>query len=206
MVSIQSPKRGISNALCARRMREQSGFSLAELMVVISIIGVLAAIAIPSFVGILAESALREQTESMVSDMRYARSMALRRGLSVTMCASANPTDDVPTCTLTDPNWATGWIVFIDNSAPFDNQHSSDDELLNRKEDMLNGSGGINTGTGGASGQPPAFIRFNSDGRATGQQGSFILLSRNNDSNLDRAICLSSTGRPRITNSGTTTC
>ena len=189
-----------------RRKKVDSGFTLIELMVVIAIVAVLTTLAAPSVQGILAEAGLRDQSESLMSDMRYARSMALKRGVSVTLCASSNPSASVPTCSTSNPNWATGWISFIDNDTPLNNQHSSTDELLRRREDMTQSSGGIDTGTGGASGQPPAFIRFNNDGRATGFQGSFILKSRNGDTTLDRAICLSSTGRPRVTNAGTTTC
>ncbi|NJS35169.1 MAG: prepilin-type N-terminal cleavage/methylation domain-containing protein [Brachymonas sp.] len=182
----------------------QFGFTLAELLVVIAIVGILATFAVPGIQGVLAEANLRQQTDALMTDMRYARSMALRRGLSVNICASANPTDATPTCTTSNPNWATGWIIFIDNDN--DNQFDSTEELLRRQEDTSSDSGGIDTGTGGSSGQPPSSFRFNREGRTTGLQSSFIFKSRTSQTELDRAICLSTTGRIRVTNAGVTAC
>lgn len=185
--------------------RAVTGVTLIELMVVIAIVAILTTLATPTFSRLIADSAIKQQTESLMDDLRYARSTALKRGRSVTLCASENPTAASPTCKSSDPDWSKGWIIFIDEDAPLNNTFESTDELLRRQE-ALGRSGGIRTGTGGASGQPPVFLRFNSDGRTTGLQGSFVFQPAAADLTLERSICIATTGRPRITAVGTTTC
>jgi type IV fimbrial biogenesis protein FimT len=183
----------------------EAGFTLVELMVVIAIIAILATLALPSFNGLLADAALKEQTESLMDDLRYARSMSMKRGRSVTLCATTTPLATTPACAASNPDWSKGWIIFVDETVPLNDTFQATDELLRRQE-AASRSGGIDTGTGGSAGEPPRFLRFNPEGRSTGMQSSFIFKSPNGDATLDRTICLATTGRPRVTAKGTTTC
>lgn len=182
------------------------GFTLVELMVVIAIVAILATLAAPSFTRLIADAAIKEQVESMMDDFRFARSAAVKRGRSVTLCASNNPTAATPSCVVSDPDWAKGWIIFVDEDAVPNNTFEATDELLRRQEPASR-SGGISSGTGGgAVGQPPRFIRFNPDGRTPGQQSSFTFEASVANSGADRSICLATTGRPRVTAAGVTAC
>lgn len=58
---------------------KNTGFTLLELMIVIAIIGILAAIAVPSFQGILERDRLKQVAEALKSDMQFARTEAIKR-------------------------------------------------------------------------------------------------------------------------------
>nr|WP_256445067.1 GspH/FimT family pseudopilin [Rhodoferax sp. U11-2br] len=91
-------------------MNRSAGFSLIELMVVISIAAILATLAVPSFQGMIASSNLTSTTNDLVATFARARSDAIRRGKRVTVCMSA----DGVQCT-TSGAWSQGWIMFNDN-------------------------------------------------------------------------------------------
>jgi type IV fimbrial biogenesis protein FimT len=58
---------------------------------------------------------ISSEINALLGDMQFARSQALKQGLSVTVCASTNPTAPNPTCSLSNV-WNTGWIVFLDSN------------------------------------------------------------------------------------------
>lgn len=86
-----------------------SGFTLIELVVTLAIVAVLVVITIPSFRLLIDRQRVVSEVNSFVADLRYARSEALKRGLSVSICPSTTGT----TC-LGQNNWSGGWIVFAD--------------------------------------------------------------------------------------------
>jgi type IV fimbrial biogenesis protein FimT len=93
----------------AIRQRSQPGFTLFELVMVMAIIGLLAAIGLPSFKYITTSNRIAAEMNGLVGDLQYARSEAIKQGLPVTVCASSNGTGCSGNTT-----WNTGWIVFVD--------------------------------------------------------------------------------------------
>lgn len=91
--------------------RQQKAFTLIEMMVVVSVLAILLAFAVPSFRSTVASNRLTASTNELVSSIALARSEAIRRGVRVSMCKSANGA----ACT-TAGTWSQGWIVFADTT------------------------------------------------------------------------------------------
>jgi type IV fimbrial biogenesis protein FimT len=90
-------------------MREDAGFTLAELMVVVVVTTILLSVAVPSFQYVTTSNRLSAETNSLLDDIQYARAEAVKEGQSVTVC----PSTDGNSCANSSA-WQTGWIVFSD--------------------------------------------------------------------------------------------
>ena len=88
------------------------GFSIIELMLTITVMGILLGIAVPSFMDTVRNNRLISQNNEFIGSLNLARSEALKRSGSVSVCASA----DQLTCS-GSTNWTTGHIVFSDANA-----------------------------------------------------------------------------------------
>src|SRR5690606_23692908 len=62
------------------------GFSVVELMVTVTIVAILAAVAVPSFVGMVNTNRLAAQSNELLSAIQYARTEAVRTNSRVTFC------------------------------------------------------------------------------------------------------------------------
>jgi type IV fimbrial biogenesis protein FimT len=91
--------------------RRNSGYTLMELVMVISIVAILATIALPSFKYVTVSNRISSEVNGLLGDMQFARSEAVKEGQTVTICSSA----DGATCS-GSPNWQHGWIVFLDSN------------------------------------------------------------------------------------------
>jgi len=87
------------------RARER-GFTLIELMTTITVMVVLLAVAVPAFDSVRLSARINAYATSLVAASQLARSEAVKRNATVTLCASA----DGATCA-TDGHWEAGWIV-----------------------------------------------------------------------------------------------
>ncbi|RYZ81287.1 MAG: hypothetical protein EOO68_36075, partial [Moraxellaceae bacterium] len=79
------------------------------LLVTVSVIAVLAALAIPNFKTSVANNRSSGAGEELVTALNLARNEAIRRGSYVSICSSVDGT-----ACLSPANWAKGWLVFQD--------------------------------------------------------------------------------------------
>ncbi len=89
------------------------GFTLIELMVVVAMLSILVALALPSFKGVIERWRVQQAVDSLRTTMFYARSEAIRRGGDIFVEKLPSTT---PGCTLATRagDWDCGWVVFID--------------------------------------------------------------------------------------------
>jgi len=90
---------------------KQRGLTLLELMITLAVAGVLFALAAPNFRTMVQNNRITTQVNEFVTATTYARSEAIRRGGSVTLCLST----DLASCDEAGDDWAAGWIVIEGN-------------------------------------------------------------------------------------------
>lgn len=93
--------------------RPVRGFTLIELMVTLAVVGVLIALAAPSFSSLLASNRASSISTELAGAMMFARAEAVKRGVRVTICKSSDTDQATPTCS-TSATWGDGWLVFTD--------------------------------------------------------------------------------------------
>lgn len=117
--------------------RAQAGFTLLELMVVLAIVGVLMAVAIPAMGDFLRNGRITAAANDVMAALHFTRSEAIKRRVPVSLCTSTDTINadgtqnDDPTCA--DSEFLTGWFAFVDVNQS-GTREAGEEVLMQREE------------------------------------------------------------------------
>jgi len=143
------------------KIKRSSGFTLLELMVVLSIGAALITIGVPAFQSVIADQRSTATANEFIESLILARSEAIKRGNYVSVCKST----DGATCAGDGAGWKDGWVIFANQSAATPGSVDAGDVIL-RVHQAVQGSLAIDT-----SGNINSFISF----RPVGTTGTKVM-------------------------------
>ena len=173
---------------------KHSGFTLLEMMVAITIAGVLLGIGIPSFVSTIRANRLATITNEMIGALMFARSEAIKRNVPVAVCRSNNGSSCV---TGDGKGWEVGWITYVDTDR---NSALTVGESIIDVHEAMNASISA-IGNNNLANQ----ILYSSLGLMPARMGTINVKFFDDTTNSNiRTICVGSSGRARLMPKGTT--
>lgn len=163
--------------------KKNYAYTLIELMVTISIVAILAAVAIPSYNNLLNNSRQSAALNLFLGELYLARSEAVKRSRQVVICASS----DGVSCSNSN-TWKNGRIIFID---------ANRDDTFNGTDELLRVGEAIDTRLDmRPSSDVEKFIRYKPNGLSL-ENGTFILCDQRGADNA-KAVVINITGRPQV--------
>lgn len=169
------------------RSRTQTGFTIVELMITITILSVLMAVAIPSFNNMIQNSRRTAAVNELIANLMLARSEAVKRGQAVTVCS--NTSGGGMSCT-GGTNWNYGWMIFLDPDG--DGAIAATSDVLRQYVNESAGSGLTVTSATGGTGHV-TLRPFNQAGTAAS-----VTVCDKRGAAEARRVCVSNNGRARV--------
>jgi type IV fimbrial biogenesis protein FimT len=158
------------------------GFSLIELIITLTVVGILVALAAPGMQRMFSDNRLTTQINDLLADISLSRSEAIKRNTSTGMCVTAaNGTSCV-----TSGNWANGWLVYY-CSSPISPCPSAS-KVTVKAHEPLTGNSTLST--------PSDEFAFGKSGLLSSGAGQITLTDTKTGGK--RIVCVGSTGRPAL--------
>lgn len=112
-------------------------------MVTLAVVAILLGVGAPAINRFVEGTRLTSATNNLISDLSLARTEAVKRGVRVGLCTSADET----TCT-DSGTWGQGWLVFVDLDGDSDWTAGTDEVLRARESlaDSLTAVSALSTG------------------------------------------------------------
>ena len=158
-------------------MDKQRAFTLLEMMVTITLLGLLIGLGLPQFTSFIQKSHAKSVTHSLAKMLSFARHQAVNLSVPVLLC----PLDSTQKCSA---DWKRPVSIFIDDN---NNQQLDSGEQLLRQQVLLDG--------GDYYSMSRQAIRFRSDGTAPGDNFTFVVCPKKASSPYAAALIMSDTGR-----------
>ena len=106
---------------------QSAGVTLIEVMVGLTLVGILLSWGVPSFIGLYHRNLLAVHSDRVKGDLQHARSEAIKRNLPIVICRSSDARH-CATDSSSESDWSIGRISFVD--ADRDRTRDDDEELL----------------------------------------------------------------------------
>ena len=187
---------------------KNSGFTLLELMITLSVAGILLSLAIPSFQELMTNNRTATNANRLVTALNLARSEAVKRGVQVTVKRKPGTNNN-------NSEWEPGWDIFTDldgdgtldedGDANLCETNGDDPDCLLQTYGELTNDYTLRTGANFATWVaylPTGFSRSSGGGLAN---DTFRLCDKSANTSKSRAIVLNAVGRIR-TQEGTASC
>ena len=176
--------------------KNSNGFTLVELMVVVTILAILAGIAAPNFPSMIKDDRLSAANADFMVALQLAKSESVARVSPVSICrANADFTD----CA-NSGNWAQGWIIFTDANG--DGAFSGGDVVLRAHEALA-------SLTYRGTGEAKTDITFNPSGSTSIASTEAVIACDDRGFTSGKGIIITITGRGssmKAAETGETTC
>lgn len=168
-------------------LTRSGGFTLVELIVSVTVLGILVGLAVPQFTDFLRNSRRATVLNELVGSLTLARVEAIRRGTIISMCKTA---DGTACLSGSSDTWAAGWLIFVNSDG--DNPPILDvGETVLRVRTETNAPYQLRPSAGVAH-----FISFNADG-SVASGGVFTYCDARGVARA-RAAVLNTVGRVRL--------
>ena len=129
-------------------MKSIRGFTLIEVMIVLGILGVIAAFSLPNITAVIQNNRITSETNRLVSNISMARSEATKRRTQITIARTS----------ASDRTWEGGWQIYTDADVGGNTNRAGADTLLRVADPASPGVTVRSDSTGNA------WLSFNSNG------------------------------------------
>ena len=164
-------------------MINKRGFTLVELMIAITMLGILMAAAMPSFNAMVGDNRINAESNKFIANLNFSRVAASTRASVINLSRKSATSND----------WTQGWEIYTDQDATGNTVRVVADTLL-RDVNPLDDGITVNTSTPGN-----AWISFNTNGMLN-ENGNTVVVAFCDDRGeaSGRDITIGITGRVRV--------